>query len=79
MNVAVVIGAIQCANAWMWTDVPSAPTHPDTAPDAAVIPVGVQPRLQLSLDLLMIENCKLTRRFTMLPYHTSERASCWRL
>ena len=41
----------------MWTDVPSAPVHPDHVTDnMAVIPVGVQPRLQLSLDVLMIEN-----------------------
>jgi hypothetical protein len=40
----------------MWTDVPSAPTAPDKVPDNAVIPIGVQPRLQLSLDLLMMEN-----------------------
>ena len=41
----------------MWTDVPSAPTAPDKVPDnTAVIPIGVQPRLQLSLDLLMMEN-----------------------
>ena len=35
---------------------PSAPTAPDKVPDNAVIPIGVQPRLQLSLDLLMMEN-----------------------
>jgi hypothetical protein len=42
----------------MWTDVPSAPlVPPDAVPNAtAVIPVGVQPRLQLSLDMLLIEN-----------------------
>ena len=30
--------------------------HPDPVPETAVIPIGVQPRLQLSLDVLMIEN-----------------------
>ena len=30
--------------------------HPDPVPDTSVIPLGVQPRLQLSLDVLMIEN-----------------------
>lgn len=59
----IIAGAIQCSNTWMWTDVPSAPTAPDVTPDAAVIPVGVQPRLQLSLDLLLMENCKKTRNF----------------
>jgi hypothetical protein len=54
----VVVGAIQCANAWMWTDVPSFPVLPDhqNGTAAAVIPVGVQPRLQLSLDVLLVEN-----------------------
>lgn len=55
----LVVGAIQCDNAWMWTDVPSAPVHPDGASgveNASVIPIGVQPRLQLSLDVLMMEN-----------------------
>ena len=45
----IVAGAIQCSNAWMWTDVPSVPVAPDAIPAAAVIPVGAQPRLQLSL------------------------------
>ena len=40
-----VSGAIQCANLWMWTDVPS------FLPESAT-----QPPLQLSLDYPMFEN-----------------------
>jgi hypothetical protein len=41
----VVIGAIQCASLWMWTDVPS-----------YLPPTTTQPPLQLSLDYPMFEN-----------------------
>jgi hypothetical protein len=54
----LVIGAIQCSDAWMWTDVPS--YLPPTGLNEtiyAVIPAGAQPRLQLSLDLIL---CKLS-------------------
>ena len=53
---AVTLGAIQCNDAWMWSDVPS--YLPPDAVDVpgAVIPLGHQPRLQLSLDVPLWEH-----------------------
>ena len=52
----LILGAIQCTNAWMWSDVESyVPSSPPT-PGAAVIPFGHQPALQLSLDSTMWED-----------------------
>ena len=52
----LIIGAIQCSDAWMWTDVPSylPPDLNDSI--GAVIPAGAQPRLQLSLDLILCQS-----------------------
>jgi hypothetical protein len=52
----VIIGAMQCTQGfWQWSDVPS--FLPPAAPKVgAVIPAGDQPRLQLSLDVMMWEN-----------------------
>ena len=52
----LVIGAIQCADAWMWTDVPSYLQPDSKFMSGAVIPAGAQPRLQLSLDLILWEH-----------------------
>jgi hypothetical protein len=52
----IIVGALQCYGAfWQWTDVMSeeAPGKPTVG---AVIPVGEQPRLQLSLDVIMWED-----------------------
>ena len=67
----IVTGSLQCTGAfWRWTDVASeaAPGHAATA---AVIPLGVQPRLQLALDMILWEDyhdCKtvMLSRFIVL-------------
>ena len=52
----LTFGAIQCNDAWMWNDVET--YLPPDAVDApgAVIPLGHQPRLQLSLDVPLWEH-----------------------
>ena len=48
-----IIGAINCANTWLFSDVPSfIPGQADLSD--ATIPFGIQPHTQLSLDYLMI-------------------------
>jgi hypothetical protein len=52
----IIIGALQCMQEfWQWSDYPSF-LEPAAATPTATIPVGVQPKLQLSLDLIMREN-----------------------
>lgn len=59
----VIAGAVQCSSLWMFSDVPAWPPAAPTAAAAAstragscVPPTGTQPPLQLSLDLILIEN-----------------------
>ena len=52
----LTFGAIQCNDAWMWSDVPSYLPPDDVDTPAAVIPQGHQPRLQLSLDVPLWEH-----------------------
>jgi hypothetical protein len=51
----LVLGAIECNDAWMWTDVASY-EPPDPPAPGPVIPLGAQPRLQLSLDVILWEH-----------------------
>jgi hypothetical protein len=60
----LVTGAVQCHNLWQWSDVPANPTYAPSAAEAATyragptcLPVrGALPPLQLSLDLILVEN-----------------------
>eukprot|EP01047_Picozoa_sp_COSAG01_P039573 COSAG01_NODE_3278_length_6314_cov_2.240386_3_plen_123_part_00 len=50
-----VIGALNCGDTWAFSDVPS--YHQGQANlSETMIPFGVQPHTQLSLDYLMVEN-----------------------
>ena len=55
----LVTGAVNCDDVWMFNEVASVglpPTNLSTLQRGPVIPWGVQPRNQLSLDLPMVEN-----------------------
>lgn len=55
----LVTGAVNCDDVWMFNEVPSIglpPTNLSSLQSSAVIPWGLQPRNQLSLDLPMVEN-----------------------
>ena len=55
----LVTGAVNCDDVWMFNEVASVglpPTNLSTLRRGPVIPWGVQPRNQLSLDLPMVEN-----------------------
>ena len=60
----IVIGASDCADNYVFSDVPSAPVKPTAALSDAVIGFGKQPHTQLSLDYIMIENYGGGRRYT---------------
>ena len=54
-----ITGAAQCANSWMWNDVPSAQApEPAGGTKKAVIPFSAQPQLQLGQDFFCQENYK---------------------
>ena len=53
----IVTGSLQCTGAfWRWTDVASEAAPGHAASSTAVIPLGVQPRLQLALDMILWED-----------------------
>ena len=52
----VVIGASDCADNYIFSDVPSLPVEPTATLSDAIIGFGQQPHTQLSLDYVMIEN-----------------------
>ena len=68
----IVTGSLQCTGAfWRWTDVASEAAPGHAASSTAVIPLGVQPRLQLALDMILWEDyhdCKIVMlsRFIVL-------------
>ena len=53
-----VTGAVQCANAWLWSDVPSSRPPDPAIVTAAIIPFTAQPQLQLGMDFFCTENYK---------------------
>ena len=51
------IGALNCGDTWRFTDVSSyIPSGANLS--EPTIPFGVQPMTQLSLDIVMVENCE---------------------
>ena len=72
----IVVGSLQCTGAfWQWTDV-SSEIAPQNTIAAAEIPVGVQPRLQLSLDVMMWEDCERSNKCNSRPISSALTLAC---
>jgi len=56
----VTIGAVNCGNSWMFTDETPSFLAPASQDNVRTLPEAVQPKLQLSLDVIMQENYDYT-------------------